>query len=287
MDTFERYLGGEGPIRSRLRILYEAGWAWVDGRGIRLGAAVAYYGLFALVPVLALAMGLASIFLGEANVRTEIESELADLLGTEAAERVMEFLGQIDIDNSGVLLSLIGFGVLLFSATLLFVAWKEMVDLMWGVPRERGARGLVRRRLFGVLAVLGAGVLMTANLMIGTVVAVLERLFESNLVSALLTSAGSIVPLVIGVFFVGVLYKYTPDVDVAWRSVWMGSIVSMALLLAGSWAYGIYVENYGFRSATGVAGTALFGLVLVYYAAMILLYGMEIVRQTEMANHRP
>lgn len=284
MDTFERYLEGEGPVRSRIRILYYAGWAWVDGRAIRLGAAVAYYGLFALIPVLLLAMALASIFLGEANVRAEIEAELVNLLGRETAERALEFLGQMEMDNSGVLVSLIGFGVLLFSATLLFVAWKDVVDLMWGVPRERGARGLFRRRLFGALAVLGAGALLTANLMVGTVVAVLDKLFDSQLAGLFLTVVGSGVPLVVGVFFIAVLYRYTPDVEVGWRSVWMAAIVAMALLAAGTRAYGVYLERFGFRSASGVAGTAFLGLVLVYYGAMILLYGMEIVRQKESAG---
>ena len=281
MDTFESFLDSGGPIRSRVKLLYDAGWAWVDARGIRLGAAVAYYGLFALIPVFVLAISLASLFLGEANVQAEVEAELTRILGADLAAQVMEMLGEMHVEASGALVSVIGFFVLLFAATLIFVAWKEVVDLMWGIPRERGARGLLRRRTFGVLAVLGAAILMTATLMLSTVVAILESIFDSELVGLLLNVSSSVLPLVLGVFFIGVLYRYTPDVHVRWSSVWTASIVAMVLLWIGSWAYGIYLDRFGFESATGIAGSAFFGLALVYYAAMILLYGMEIVRQVE------
>ena len=182
-------------------------------------------------------------------------------------------------DNANGLLSLIGLGALLFSATILFVAWKDLVDIMWDTPWEGGARGTIRRRFFGVLAVVGSGALLSLNLMMGTVVAVLERLFDSNLAGILLTTIGTLVPMVLGVFFIAVLYKYTPEIDLDWGSVWLASAVAMAMLAVGAWLYGIYLANFGFRSASGVAGTAFFGLALVYYAAMILLYGMEIVKR--------
>ena len=223
MDTFERYLDGGGPVRSRARILYDAGWAWVDGRGIRLGAAVAYYGLFALIPIFVVAIALASVFLGETTVRAEIEAELVRVLGEDLAAQIMDLLIEMQIEASGFLVSVIGFLVLLFAATLIFVAWKEVVDLMWGIPRERGARGLFRRRTFGVIAVLGAGVLVTAALMLNTVVAILESVFDSEFVGFLLVATASIVPFVLGVFFVGLLYKFTPDAEVRWSSVWMAS----------------------------------------------------------------
>lgn len=284
MDTFERLLEGGGPIRREVRTLITAAQAWIDGRAIRLGAAVAYYGLFAVVPVLLLAVALASIFIDEATVTAEVQAALTDLVGRDAAGYIVDAFGEFATSDPGLLVSLIGLGALLFSATLLFVAWKDVVDIMWDAPRVHGARGTIQRRLFGVLAVVGSGVLLTLRLMVDAVFGVLDRFFESRLIDLVLTTTGNVLPLVLGAFFIGVLYKYTPDVEVRWSSVWLASIVTMIMLAIGSWAYGLYLSAFGIKSASGVAGSLFLGLVLVYYAAMILLYGMEIVKLKEIGT---
>ena len=83
---------------------------------------------------------------------------------------------------------------------------------------------------------------------------------------------------ILGAVFIGVLYKYTPEPEVSWGSVWFPAIATMVMLWIGAGIYGVYLTNYGFQSVTGVAGTVVLGLVLVYYASMILLYGMEMVK---------
>lgn len=277
MDTSD-LLRGDGPLKRTLRLFAAAAQSWVEGRAIRLGAAVAYYALFALIPVLLLAVGLASIFIDESVVTSELESGITDLIGADAAAVVIDtILTYLDAEVDP-LVSLIGLGVLLFSATLLFVAWKDVVDIMWDSPRIWGARGTIRRRLFGVLAVVGSGVLLTASLMADAVIAYVGRFVDSALLDALISTTSQVVPLALGAVFIGVLYKFTPEPEVAWQSVWLASVVSMLMLWLGAAVYGIYLENYGFQSVSGVAGTVVLGLVLVYYAAMILLYGMEIVK---------
>jgi len=260
-----RTLTGEGPVISTVELLISSARSWIDDRVIRLGAAVAYYSLFALIPVMFLAISLASIFFGQDAVTAEVEKAIADILGDDLATSLIDAFEQLQLVDTGAVVSLVTLGVLLFTATLLFVAWKDVVDIIWDAPWVGGARGTLQRRLFGVLAVFGAGALLTLTL-----------LAEADIV---IKTTGSLVPLALGALFIAILYKYTPEEHIAWRSVWLPSIVAMTMLSIGAWAYGLYVAAYIFKSAAGAAGSVFLGLVFIYYSALILLYGVEIMKK--------
>ncbi len=270
-----------GPVVKTVQLLVASARWWIDDRVIRLGAAVAYYSLFTLIPVLFLAVSLASIFFGQDRVSAEVEKQIADLLGDDVANAVTSAFEQLQLVDEGTIVSLVTLGVLLFTATLLFVAWKDVVDIIWGAPRVGGARGTIQRRLFGVLAVFGAGALLTLTLLAEAVIGMLDRVFGSLLADILIKTTGSLIPLALGAVFLAVLYKYTPEDHVAWRSVWLPSFVAMAMLSLGASAYGLYVSAYAFRSAAGAAGSVFLGLIFVYYASQILLYGVEIMKEQQ------
>ena len=270
-----------GPVVKTVQLLVASARSWIDDRVIRLGAAVAYYSLFTLIPVLFLAVSLASIFFGQDRVDAEVEKQIADLLGDDIASAVTSAFEQLQDVDEGTIVSLVTLGVLLFTATLLFVAWKDVVDIIWGAPRVGGARGTIQRRLFGVLAVFGAGALLTLTLLAEALIGMLDRVFGSLLADILIKTTGSLIPLALGAVFLAVLYKYTPEDHVAWRSVWLPSFVAMAMLSVGASAYGLYVSAYAFRSAAGAAGSVFLGLIFVYYAAQILLYGVEIMKEQQ------
>lgn len=270
-----------GPVVKTVQLLVASARSWIDDRVIRLGAAVAYYSLFTLIPVLFLAVSLASIFFGQDQVSAEVEKQIADLLGDDIASAVTSAFEQLQLVDEGTIVSLVTLGVLLFTATLLFVAWKDVVDIIWGAPRVGGARGTIQRRLFGVLAVFGAGALLTLTLLAEALIGMLDRVFGSLLADILIKTTGSLIPLALGAVFLAVLYKYTPEDHVAWRSVWLPSFVAMAMLSVGASAYGLYVSAYAFRSAAGAAGSVFLGLIFVYYAAQILLYGVEIMKEQQ------
>jgi len=132
-----------------------------------------------------------------------------------------------------------------------------------------------------VLAVFGAGALLTLTLLAEALIGMLDRVFGSLLADILIKTTGSLIPLALGAVFLAVLYKYTPEDHVAWRSVWLPSFVAMAMLSVGASAYGLYVSAYAFRSAAGAAGSVFLGLIFVYYAAQILLYGVEIMKEQQ------
>jgi membrane protein len=246
---------------------------------VRLGAGIAYYSLFALVPVLFLAVSLAGFFFGQDVAGGAIEDAISDAVGPELAAFVVLAIDRVQGYNADSLLPLFSIGALLFSASLLFVAWRDVVAIIWDVPRESGVRAKLRRRLFGLAAVLGSGVLLTLVIFAQTLVGTLDSLLATGALDVLLRITSSIVPALLGAVFLAVLFKYTLDFQIAWRSVWLAAAVTIAMLSVGAWGYGIYLDAVGLKSASGVAGTLLLGLALVYYSAQILLFGVEVTKE--------
>lgn len=259
-------------------LLVESGREWSSDRAVRLGASLAYYSLFALIPTLALAVSLASLFFGQEEVSQQLYDAISDVIGTDIATLIVTAIERVDDDSMLGLLPLVSLGVLLFSATLLFVAWREIVGIIWDIPRRRGIGAALRRRGFAVAAVLGAGVVLTLMMFVQALIGSVTNRFEIDVIGVLATAAGSLATSALGAVVLAVLFKYSAEIDIAWRSVWLSAILTMVLLSVGAHGYGWYVERFGLNSAAGVAGTVFLGLAFVYYAAQILLYGVEVVK---------
>ena len=277
--SIEDSSNGFTPVRTAVRTLLNAARAWSADRAVRLGAGIAYYSLFALIPVLFLAVSLAGFFFGQDVAGGAIEEAISDAVGPEIAAFVVLAIDRVQGYNADSLLPLFSIGVLVFSASLLFVAWKDVVAIIWEVPRESGVRAKLRRRLFGLAAVLGSGVLLTLVIFAQTLVGTLDSLLATGALDVLLRITSSIVPAFLGAVFLAVLFKYTLDFQIAWRSVWLAAAVTITMLSVGAWGYGIYLDAVGLKSASGVAGTLLLGLALIYYSAQILLFGVEVTKE--------
>jgi membrane protein len=262
-------------------LLVDAGRAWSSDRASRLGAALAYYSLFALVPVLFLAIGLAGLVVGEAVANSTVEERIADVVGSDIAHQIAISIDHLRAQSNTALVPLVSLAALIVTASVLFVAWRDVVDLIWGIPRQRGLRASVQRRLFGVLMIVGAGVLLALMIFSQTVVGALEGVVDNAALNALLKFTGSLAPSALGALFLAALFELTPDTDVSWRSVWAPAVLTMVLLSVGAWAYGLYLGSVGFRNASGLAGSLLLGLALVYYATQILLFGVELTKVIE------
>jgi membrane protein len=262
-------------LRRWSKLLRLAARAYADDRAIRLGAGLAYYSLFALVPILSLTLSLATFFFGQTAVDS-LATAISDLLGDQAASVLV---GAIE-ETEGVtfLLSMTSLIVLIFAGGLLFAALRDIVDIIWGGAAEWSVAITVRNRIFAITAVLGSSLLLTVTLFAQGVLGLFADRLDIRIVDRLILFTGSIIPFLIGVVFAAILFKFTPNADVAWRHVWFPSLVSMLLLSLGSWGYGLYVSVAGLGSAAGVTGTIFLGLALVYYAAQIVLYGFEIVQ---------
>ena len=271
---------GRIATRPTVRILVIAYRSWSADRAARLGAGLAYYSLFALIPVLFLSISLAGILFGRDVAGTTVEEEISNAVGSDIASAVSEAIDQLRNETIDSLLPIISLGMLLYTATVLFVAWKEFVDIIWDHPKETGVLAGIERRLFGLAAVVGAGLLLSLMIFAEILVGALDRLVSNVALDVLLKVSGSIIPALLGAIFLLVLFRYTPDTRVAWKSVWLAAAVTAPMLAIAAWGYGVYLGTVGFGSASGVAGTLLLGLAFVYYSAQVLLYGVEITKAT-------
>ncbi|HEY5889813.1 MAG TPA: YihY/virulence factor BrkB family protein, partial [Acidimicrobiia bacterium] len=258
----------------RAALLKKAARAYADDRAIRLGAGLAYYSLFALVPILSLAVSLATIFFGQ-EALISVTAAVSELLGDDAASALMSAIE--GTESATLWLSITSLIVLIFAGGLLFAAWRDIVEIIWGDAAHWSVAATVRNRIFAIAAVLGSSLLLTLTLFAQALLGLFSDRLDNRVVEQLLLITGSIVPILIGTLFIAVLYKYTPTADIRWRDVWFPASVAMVLLSVGAWAYGLYVSLAGLGSAVGVTGTIFLGLAFVYYAAQIILYGIEIV----------
>jgi len=258
--------------------LRAAGADFVAKRTVRMGAGLAYYAIIALVPLLILMVAVAGLLVGEAAASGELAVELDSVLGNQVAGLLQDAIVQLNLIGSFANLTIFSIIALVFAASILFVAWKDALNLMWGTAERGGVRESLRERLFALAVVGVAGLLLSAVLVAQALLAMLGNIVpDQPLIDTLLRVASSSIPLLLSTVLLGLLYRFGPDTKLAWGDIWPGTLVAVLLLLVTVWLYGVYVTNFADSSATGVAGAALLLVVLVYFAAQIVLFGAEII----------
>ena len=270
----------EGPAEGNAGrpALVEAGRLFMRDRALRLGAGLAYYGLITMLPLLVLLIGIMGLLLGEEAASGDLARSLEARLGTEVAMAVADLVQSVDAATSFTNLTIFSIAALIFTASVLFVAWKDALNVIWGIEYRGGVKQTLVRRLFGLAVVGGVAALVVALFIAQSVLAMLSNLFSDEAVlDTALRVTTSLVPAFLSGLLLALLYRYGPDREVPWRWVWSGTVVSIVLVLALTWGYGIYVDATS-SSAAGVASSALLLIVLVYGIAQVLLFGAEVVK---------
>ena len=263
-------------------VLMQSVTSWIDHRGDSKGAALAFYTLFSLTPILVLIIALAGYVFGTEAAQGEVVAQVQWLIGTNGAEAVQALLAGARDPASGLLATLMAGALLLVTATSVFAELKASLDEVWGVKQssESGFRILLRTRLrsFGLVLVLA--VLLLLSLLISATLGMLER-FAGELwggtfeVLSLATSAVSFA--VIASLF-AVIYKTLPDAPLSWRDVWIGALFTAGLFTIGKYAIGLYLASNGVASSFGAAGSLIALLLWVYFSAQIFFLGAEFTR---------
>ena len=250
---------------------------WRDDRTIRLGAGLAYYGLFSLTSVVAVAFGMLRIVGRNGTLEAELTDRITELGGAQAADAVGEAFNRLD-GSAGTTVGLVGLGSLLITGSLFFLALEDAIHQIWDVPVRVGLRSSMRRRLISLVVLLGAAATLVLALAVQAASSVLERFVPGSapgleLLSTLLTSAASWSVLAGALVL---LFKYLPTVDVAWRPMLVAAVVTSAFIVIGTALIGWYLRTVGASSLGGVASTPLAVLVWIYYEAQILLAGIQL-----------
>lgn len=272
------------PGLQRLQIvLAQSLRAWLAHRSGSKSAALAFYTLFSMTPILVLAIAVAGYIFGAEAAQGEIVSQMRGLVGPNGAQAIQSLLAASRDPAAGLLATLLAGALLLIGATSVFVELKESLDELWGLPppRQSAFVGLLRTRLLSFGLVLGLAFLLLVSLLVSAVLAVLERYANGALGSSvlLLDTFSSLLSLGVIASLFAVIYKTLPDVPLSWRDVWTGAAFTAGLFSLGKFAIGLYLGNSGVASSFGAAGSLIALLLWVYYSAQIFFLGAEFTRQ--------
>ena len=254
--------------------------AWVDDYAPSMGAALAYYALFSIAPLVLIVVSIAGLVFGEDAARGQIFEQLRGLVGEQGAAAVQSMLQSLNKPRQGVIGTAIGVGVLLVGATGVFGELQNSLDRIWRAParsRLTGVFSLLRSRLLSFGMVLGIGFLLIVSLVASAAVSALGNWFEpifpgwENMAQA----ATFVLGLVFITLMFAMIYKIMPRASIRWRDVWIGAAVTSLLFNAGKFAIGLYLGKSGLASGFGAAGSLVVLLFWMYYSAQIFLLGAE------------
>jgi len=244
-----------------------------------MGAALSYYTVFSLAPLLIIVIAVAGVVFGQEVVQGEIFAQLQGLLGDEGAAAVQDMLKSANGPKSGMLATVVGVGLLVFGATSVFAELQTDLDRIWKVPlrEDPGMWALVRDRMLSFGMVLGVGFLLLVSLIVSAALSAFGRWSQSWLAGpeGMMQAINFLVSfaLITGLF--AMIYKILPRAPIAWRDVWIGSAFTALLFTIGKFAIGLYIGRSHLSAAYGAAGSLVVVLVWVYYAAQIFLLGAE------------
>jgi membrane protein len=257
--------------------------AWIAQRATSKGAAVAFYTLFSLAPILLLAIGIAGLVFGKKAAHGQIIGQIQGTIGPQGAEAVQSLLAHGHNSGSGLIATVVASAVLLIGATTIFAELKDSLDEIWGVHNEHlsGLMSLLRTRLLAFGLVLLLALLLLLSLLISAAVGVLERYGSAVWSSsgAALSAFSSYISFVVIACLFAVIYKALPDAKPDWRDVWIGAVVTAVLFTAGKYAIGLYLSTSAITSGYGAAGSLIALLLWVYYSAQIFFLGAEFTHQ--------
>jgi membrane protein len=262
-------------------LLTEALREWYEDRAPRLGAALAYYTVFALAPSLILIIAMAGLLLGQEAAQGQIVGEIQELVGRRAAEAI-----QATIENARSEGGLIATGLGVLSLILglwgLFGELQDALNTIWGVTPKpgRGIMGIIRQRSWSFAMVVGIGFLLLVSLAVSAWLAAIGKFFVELLPrpAYLIETLNGAFSFVLVTCLFALIYKLLPDLRIPWRSVWIGAATTAFLFTVGKSLIGLYLGRSTAASAYGAAGSLVVILIWIYYSSQILLFGAELTK---------
>jgi membrane protein len=269
--------------RQVFHILKCAVTEWLAHRAASKGAALAFYTLFSLAPILVLVIAVAGFFYGAEAAQGQLLNELRGLVGKEGAETIQAILAGARDKESGLMATIIATVLLLVGATSVFAELKDSLDEIWDVPapKDAGWWDTVRTRVLSFGLILVLGFLLMVSLVVSAAMNVVDGYLggmwkESAMIMGWISSCIGF--LVIAVMF-GVIYKLLPRIKLSWHDVIIGALGTAAMFTLGKFLIGLYIGNSGATSSFGAAGSLIALLLWVYYSAQIFFLGAEFARQ--------
>ena len=282
---------GSGRVSSRIdtiarrlfAVLSRSLSSWIDHRAGSKGAALAFYTLFSITPILILAIAGAGYFFGAAAAQGEIIAQIEALVGRNGAQAIQALLAGARDPGSGLAATIVASVFLLVGATSVFAELKGSLDELWGIKPRKGLAiiAFLRTQLHSFGLVLVLAFLLLVSLVLSAGLAVLERYADGLWSSSyeILGILSSVIAFSVIACLFAVIYKALPDAPLSWRDVWIGAAFTAGLFSLGKYAIGLYLGHSAAASSFGAAGSLIALLLWVYYSAQIFFLGAELTRQ--------
>jgi membrane protein len=251
---------------------------WSRHNTARIGAALAYYSIFSIGPIIVISVAIAGAVFGPEAARGEITNQIRGLLGSAGAQAVEAMLAGASRPRQGMIATLVGIGTLVFAAVGVVVQLKGALNTVWNIDAapDSGYWRLIRGYLVSLAAVVSLGFILLVSLVFTASLAAIGRFVSPYLPEASLQVTGSLVSFALVAVLFGMMFKWLPDAPVAWREVWLGAAITAVLFEVGKFLIAFYIGKQGLESAYGAATSLVALLIWVYYASQIVLFGAEL-----------
>jgi membrane protein len=277
---------GEGDslmnLKTVWRLLKETFSEWSQDKAERLAAALAYYTVFSLAPLLVIVIAIAGSVFGEEAARGQIVAQIQGLVGSQGAQFIQTAIQNASKPKAGTIASIISVVVLLFGASWVFGGLQDALNTIWEVQPKpgRGVIAIIRSRFLSFTMVLVIGFLLLVSLVISAALTAVIN-FVGNALPGLHSGwqlVNFILSFVVIMLLFALIYKVLPDVKITWKDVWIGAAMTSLLFTIGKLLLGLYLGNGSFGSSYGAAGSLVIILAWVYYSAQILFFGAEFTK---------
>ena len=255
---------------------------WARDRAPSMGAAVAYYTVFSMAPILLVVIAVAGMIFGERAARGALVGNLKDVLGPEGAQALEALIRHAAIGKAGPIATVAGLGALMIAATAVLMELQAALNVVWKVRPEPGINLwlLVKHRMLCLAIILASGVLLALTLAAGAAISASSQYLQAfaGALPLLLHGVNTVLTLATTTVLFGMIYKILPDARVHWRDVWLGAAVTSVLFTIGRHLISAYIGSKQVTSVYGAAGALVIILLWVYYSTQILLFGAEITK---------
>jgi membrane protein len=264
-------------------LIMEAAREWSDDKASRLGAALAYYTVFSIAPLLVITLAVVGFFLGDEAAYGGITDQLDEFMGPKGAEAIEGMIQNASQERSaGIFATVISTALLLFGASGVFVQLKDALNTVWDVPPKKiegGIKAFIKNRFLSFGFVLGVGFLLLVSLVISTIISGIGNYMSGAVpMGPLLQVVNLAISLGVITVLFAMIFKFLPDVELPWKDVWLGAAVTALLFTIGKFALGQYLGRSSMSSTYGAAGSFVVLLVWIYYSAQIAFFGAELTQ---------
>ena len=269
-------------LKTLWELIQEVLSEWSNDNASRLAAALAYFTVFSIAPLLLVIVAVVGLVVGRQQVESQVLAQVGNLVGSQGQQFVAGVLHNMQNTSTNVILAVAGAVTIVFGATGLLVQLQGALNRVWNVKPEpgQGPLSFIRSRALSLAILLIVGFLLLLSLFVSTALRAVSSAVPQGIAAYLpIVDAGNaVLSFVIITVLFAVLFKYLPDVEIGWRDVWAGAVITALLFGAGKYLISLYLGHSGIASTYGAAASLVLILVWVYYSAQIVLLGAEITQ---------